>query len=233
VALPDGRWAEGKHQLLCSYAAKEDREVKAYKSHVKAIMNKGANKLQAGKRIRLTSDSNDYDLHVLADHADDDPSHTLIFFAVTDPAFGKHHTVSSLLKDFRRDFYDAVPVKDLTATSTTSSGGSLTKQTQPVLARLFAQYNVSKLREVQQKVDKVKSVMKENVDKALTNVEHLEEMETKAEQFQEHAKQFSKNSTKLKQLFRCRYYKITGLLALLILAIIGYIIYAIYAKVHG
>ena len=58
-------------------------------------------------------------------------------------------------------------------------------------------------------------------------------METKAEQFQEHAKQFSKNSTKLKQMFRCRYYKINLLLATLVLAIIGYIIYAIYNKVHG
>ena len=59
-------------------------------------------------------------------------------------------------------------------------------------------------------------------DKALTNVEHLEEMETKAEQFQEHAKQFSKNSAKLKDLFRCRYYKINLLLAILVTAIVAY-----------
>jgi hypothetical protein len=61
----------------------------------------------------------------------------------------------------------------------------------------------------------------------------LEELEEKSEQFQEHAKQFSKNSTRLKQMFRCRYYKITGLLCLLVCAVVAYIIYAIYSKVHG
>ena len=167
VALPDGRWAEGKHQLLCSYAPKDDREVKAYKSHIKAIMNKGANKLQPGKRIRLTSDNNDYDLQVLADHAEDDPSNTLIFFAVTDPSFAKHHTVSALLRDFKKDFYEAVQARDLQAAGTTTTGG-LQRQCTPLLQRLYATYNVSKLREVQAKVEKVKSVMKDNVGSVCT-----------------------------------------------------------------
>ena len=165
MALPDGRWADGKHQLLAFHASRDDREVKAYKSHCKAIMNKGANKLQPGKRIRLTSDNNDYDLHVLADHADDDPAHTLIFFAVTDPSFGKHHTVSSLLRELKKAFYDAVDVKELTATGST---GSLNRQMQQPLQRLFGTYNQSKLREVQAKVERVKTVMKDNVDKYST-----------------------------------------------------------------
>ena len=166
VALPDGRWADGKHQLLAFYSAKDDREVKAYKSHCKAIMNKGANKLQPGKRIRLTSDNNDYDLHVLADHAEDDPALTVIFFAVTDPSFGKHHTVSSLLRELKKDFYAATDVRELTATTST---GSLNRQLQQPLARIFSAYNQSKLREVQAKVEKVKSVMKDNVDKSRRN----------------------------------------------------------------
>ena len=235
VSLPDGRWADGKHQILCYHCPRDDHLLKQYKAHTKAIMNKGANKLQPGKRIRLTSDNNDYDLHVLADVADEGSGgHTLIFFAITDVTFAKHHTVSALLRDLKRTFYETTNEAQLTALSTTktTSGGLQRQLTQP-LTRLYDQYNTSRLRDVQHKVDKVKTIMKENVDRALTNVEHLEELEEKSEQFQEHAKQFSKNSTRLKQMFRCRYYKITGLLCLLVCAVVAYIIYAIYSKVHG
>ena len=180
VSLADGRWAEGKHQLLCFYAPKDDRDVKAYRSHIRAIMNRGAAKLQPGKRIRLTSDNNDYDLHVLADNAaaadgqtdDGDGSGsaptTLVFFAVTDPSFAKHHTVSSLLRDFKRLFYESVQLRDVLSSSGgvgSSASSSLQRQCQPLLLRLFSTYNASRLREVQAKVEKVKSVMKDNVDK--------------------------------------------------------------------
>jgi len=246
VVGSDGRWSnDGKHQLLCFQSAPNDNSVKSYKAHIKAIMNKGASKLQAGKRIRLTSDNNDYDLQVLADHINDNDTNndetgtasnsqqiqpTLIFFAVTDPSFGKHHPVSSLLKDFKLQFYDTFSSKDLTDTQDTNS---YQKAAQPFLSKLFSLYSVSRLYDVQVKVDRVKHVMKENVEKALNNVEHLEELEVKSEQFQEHAKQFNKNSNKLKNMFRCRYYKITALLFLLVCAVVGYIIYAIYAKLHG
>ena len=235
VSLPDGRWADGKHQLLAYFCPRDDGLLKQYKAHVKAIMNKGANKLQPGKRIRLTSDNNDYDLHVLPDVADEGSGgHTLVFFAITDVSFAKHHTVSALLRDLKRTFYESVNEREMEALNAAkSSTGGMQKQCQQPLTRLFQQYNTSRLREVQGKVDKVKSIMKENVDRALTNVEHLEELEEKSEQFQEHAKQFSKNSTRLKQMFRCRYYKITGLLCLLVSAVVAYIIYAIYSKVHG
>ena len=235
VSLPDGRWADGKHQLLAYYCPRDDGLLKQYKAHARAIMNKGANKLQPGKRIRLTSDNNDYDLHVLPDVADEGSGgHTLVFFAITDVSFAKHHTVSALLRDLKRAFYDSVSERELEQLNASkASTGGVQKQCQQPLTRLFQQYNTSRLREVQGKVDAVKSIMKENVDRALTNVEHLEELEEKSEQFQEHAKQFSKNSTRLKQMFRCRYYKITGLLCLLVGAVVAYIIYAIYSKVHG
>ena len=43
-------------------------------------MNKGASKLQPGKRIRLTSDDNAYDLHVVSDMLDEDQSKPIVFF---------------------------------------------------------------------------------------------------------------------------------------------------------
>lgn len=43
-------------------------------------MLKGATKLKPGKRIRLTSDDNNYDVHVLPDALGEDQSRVLIFF---------------------------------------------------------------------------------------------------------------------------------------------------------
>jgi hypothetical protein len=104
----------------------------------------------------------------------------------------------------------------------------MNKSSQAFLQRLLTQFNSSKLNEAQMKVEVVKEQMKVNVEKALNNVEHLEELETKSEQFEEQAKQFSKNAYKVKQLFRCRYYKVTMLIVCIGLAILAYIIYLIY-----
>jgi len=228
VAGPDGRWAEGKHIILCYQVANGDSLLKNYKSHIKAIMNKGASKLENGKRIRLTSDSNDYDLHVLADYVNDEPTQVLVFFAITDPAFPKHHTVGQLFKDMKQQFYETYPeigekFEELTSTKTT-----LRTSSQSFLNYLFNQYSTSRLSEVNMKVERVRETMKTNVQKALNNVEQLEEMETKSEQFEEHARQFSRNANKVKSMFRSRFYKITCVLIVVVAAIIAYIIYAIY-----
>lgn len=226
-----GNFDPNHHALVCYQAAKNDSQAKAYKSHCKAIMAKGAAKLQPNKRIRLTSDANDYDLHVLADQLDDDRAKTIVFFAVTSPDFGKHHTVTSLLRDLKSQFYEQYTNADFSDPNMMNTS-QMNKPSQTFLSSIFARYDSSKLRDVMVKVDEVKNVMKSNVDRALMNVEHLEEMEVQSERFEEHARQFNKNSTKLKNMFRCRYYKLNAILALFVLAIIGYVIYAIYDKVH-
>jgi len=230
---PAGEWLSGQHQILCFLNQKGDNKTKQYKAHIKAIMNKGAAKLVPGKRIRLTSDQNDYDLQVVADQLDEDPNKTLVFIAITEPDFAKHHSVSQLLKDFKQQFYEINSDYSVDQINPNQSTAGLQKAASPILARLMSLYSTSRLADVQGKVESVKSVMKKNVEAALNNVEHLEELESKSEQFQEHARQFSKNSNKLKNMFRCRYYKINALLCLLVVAIVAYIIYAIYQKVHS
>ena len=97
---------------------------------------------------------------------------------------------------------------------------------------LFAKYNKSQLLQVSRKVEQVKEVMKVNVTKALDNVEHLEEMEVKAESMENQARLFEKRSGSVLWLMRCRYIKITLIVALVVLAILAYIIYYIYTRVE-
>lgn len=54
-------------------------------------MSKGASKLTPGKRIRLTSDNNDYDLHVVAEGLEEQDEKVIVFF-------GKHSTWQGLVK---------------------------------------------------------------------------------------------------------------------------------------
>jgi len=71
VKNKDGEFEENQHQIIALLAEnKDDPTYKAYRTHVKQIMNKGASKLKPNRRIRLTSDGNDYDLHVMADLLD-------------------------------------------------------------------------------------------------------------------------------------------------------------------
>jgi hypothetical protein len=73
-----GEFIEGQHSIVAcavhpSVAASEHE----YRTHVEQIMDKGATKLKPDKRIRLTADDNNYDLHVLAEPLGNTPTATL------------------------------------------------------------------------------------------------------------------------------------------------------------
>lgn len=227
VKGPDGKFKEEKHQIVASLVSKkDDPSAASYKAHVKAIMNKGAAKLEPGKRIRLTSDDNAYDLHVFTDMMDGYDT-TIVFFAVTELDFGKHFSVSKLLQDLKDGFYDA---SSKSAIVDAVSSGVVSNNSQPLLTKLVGQYAQSKLQAVQGKVDQVRDLMKDNVQKALSNVEKLEDMEEKSEQFEDAARQFQKSSVQIKREMRCRYYKITALIVLLVAIALTVIIVPIVIK---
>jgi TolA-binding protein len=110
--------------------------------------------------------------------------------------------------------------------------GAIHKQSQSLLTNLFQQYNNSKLRNVQGKVEEVKDLMKSNVQAALNNMEQLEDMEVKSEQFEEQARQFSKGATDVKRMMRCKYIKVTIVLAIIICTVIGVISWYAYKETH-
>lgn len=97
-------------------------------------MLKGATKLKPGKRIRLTSDDNAYDVHVLPDAINGDESRVLVFFVVTAPDFGKNHPLTNLLRDLKTGFYNAFQNEDL---ATAKSGSGINRQAQQLFSQLF------------------------------------------------------------------------------------------------
>lgn len=118
-------------------------------------MTKGAAKLSIGKRIRLTPDAASYDLHVLCDELSDSSSQPpvlLVYFGISHTDFDRHHSISALFRALQQQLIDesSITVFDL---ETCGALGKVHVATQPLLSRLLTQYNASKLREVQGKVD--------------------------------------------------------------------------------
>jgi len=221
----NGEFQEGKHQIIASAPApSQEAQEKDYKTHVMQILNKGATKLKPEKRIRLTADDNNYDLHVMADTLGES---LLVYFAVASTGFGKSQSVVKLLDDFKAGFLSVNHLGDI---EKAKEKGGVNKASQDLFTKLFATYGTDKLKHVQDKVDAVKDVMKVNVTKALDNVEALDQLEGKSEQFESQAKQFEKQATKTKTMMRCREIKLTLLIAFIIIIIIIIIIVATLPK---
>jgi len=232
VKNKDGEFEENQHQIIALLAENKDdpTSFKAYRTHVKQIMNKGASKLKPNRRIRLTSDGNDYDLHVMADLLENKDDQVIVFFAVTDVEFGKTHSVAKLLEEFKSEFYK---VNDAATVKVAKQNGPVNKSCQNFLVLLIKKYGANKLADVQQKVEEVKTVMKDNVNRTLENVEKLEDLESKSETIENSAKQFEKGARGMQLGMRCRYYKMTAIIALLVIAILLIIFVPIGLKLSG
>jgi len=145
----------------------------------------------------------------------------LVYFAVTSTGFGKAQSVVKLLDDFKAGFLSANNLSDI---EKAKEKGSVNKASQDLFNKLFITYGQDKLKSVQDKVDAVKDVMKDNVTKALDNVDALDELEGKSEQFESQAKQFEKSANSTKTMMRCREIKLTALIVFIVLIIIVIIV---------
>lgn len=83
---------------------------------------------------------------------------------------------------------------------------------------------------VQGKVEAVRDVMQNSVARALSSVENLEDMDEKAELFEDKSKTFYKRTEAVKVQERSKYRKLTCLLATLIIAIIAYFVVTAVVK---
>jgi len=225
----DGQFGDSLHQIIASRAAdKNDPQAKSYKQHVQEIMNRGASKLKAGRRIRLTSDGNDYDLHVMGDLLENKDEHMIVFFAVTTTDFGP--TVGRLLEDLKSSFYSVHSPESI---KTAVEKGAVHKSSGTLLSQLIAKYGANRIAEVQAAVDKVKDTMQENVAKTLDNVERLEDLEAKAETLENQANQFEKKTGAVESFMRCKNYKTTAIIVGIVLLILLIIIVPIAIKLKG
>lgn len=222
LAKVGGEFVEGKHQIIAFMLCDNtDPAAKNYKDHARQIMNKGSHKLKPGKRLRLTSDDDDYDLHVMSDLLDDNDQKVIVFFVVTDPDFSQAHSIGRVFEDFRSRFLSTNHPKDITKAK---SGGSVNKASQGLMMDLATKYGSRKLADVQDQVEEVTIVMKDNLRQALTNVDNLQEMEAKSDRFEAKSKQFEKSAVNLKKMMKCRLYKMNAIMALLVIAIVAYIV---------
>ncbi|KAH0476339.1 MAG: hypothetical protein KVP17_003544 [Porospora cf. gigantea B] len=89
---------------------------------------------------------------------------------------------------------------------------------------------VDKTSEVAGKVDNVKGVMTENINKVMATHANLQDLEGKTDQMHENAEMFGKNAGELKRLMYRRKMKITIIIVILVIAAIIAILCAIFIK---
>ena len=231
---------EGENILLCySTSTSFTNETNNFKSECKKVMDKGGNKFVPGRRVRLTREDKTYDLHLLPEEKEGNIK--LVFFVLASPDFTTYYSITSLFKDFRTRFYEqgflseiikeekekennkSISLSSLFLHSYTSR--PLQTSTQPFFKNLLETYNKSTLLEVEQKVEDIKVVMKQNIDNSLQQLELLNGMEQKGEELEKSARDFEKGATKLSRLQKCRYYKLQVLVVFIIILILTLLIY--------
>jgi len=226
--LAIGRLSDNVETILAhSSDVNKDPLRKSFKTHVKQIMGK-AFKLQPGKRICLTADSHDYEVHVVADLMDtpdgSDDKTLIVFFAVADPSFGRKHNVSMLLKEMRTELFAACTAEEV---RTAVAKGVVQTKSATFLQTLLSRYGgkgkekskdgpaqpsdakriepaagagPSKLDEVQDKVEEVKGALKDSVQMSLLNVEKMEDLEAQTGQLEESSESFDHTTHDIRRL---------------------------------
>lgn len=110
----------------------------------------------------------------------------------------------------------------------TGAKGALPRAGLKALADVATKYNdlknVDTIARVAAKVEDVKGVMRDNIDKALTVVDKATETGDKTAKLADSALEFKRGGAALERKMRCRYYKLTCLAVLLVLVIIGYFV---------
>lgn len=116
----------------------------------------------------------------------------------------------------------------------TADAKSLTRKSKPILSKFCKKYavvqGVDKTAHIQAKVDGVKTKMQDNIAGMLSNMERSESISNQAEELNEQASVFKKNSKTLKRTMRCKNTKMTIILALLITGILLVILVPLISK---
>jgi len=210
-----GNFVSSLHEIVAFYLQSID-DVKSYGQQVLDIMRKGARKLTPDKRIRLTSDQNEYDLHVVADAFAGDKLNLVVFFAVTDSEFSKYHSVSSLLNDMKTELYKDIEAGDL-----------LHPATDVVKERVL-----NLLKEVAAKYPSVKKTLQDAKEELAREIDRVaEHVELDIQQSEADAKishsDVSPDVVVALQNVQRRNRKVAAICVLLVICILAYIIVAV------
>lgn len=222
VGRPDRSGNAQNHELLASLITpygESNPKSNTFKETVSKILKK-ANKLENGKRIRLTSDDG-YEIHVNCEASE---QAAIIFIAITNTSFGTHHNIPTFCDEFKTLFTKAIPRSEWGA-----SRGSIVKRIDSVLAQVVKKYNTSQLIEANTKVSQVQSQMTENMSIAIQNTEQIEQMDQKSAQLEESSREFHDKSKKVKCRMLQNRAVLLGLVAVVVVVVVIIIVVGVVA----
>ena len=195
------------------------QKTKEYQTKAKKQVNYLRGRFQNECRIHIPDENTNCEYHIF-------PilklisSYPLVIVICTIIDFNLFHLPSSILTECNQFLNNNVGKNpDL---NLLSAKGSL------LLKHLVENFSTSKLNEVQIKIEEVKKVVQANVEQAIGNQEHVERIETEAEELKKLSDVMFKNSKQLKRHFCLRYYKMIAVVFFIGLLAIGVIVALVF-----
>jgi len=216
----DGSLNPEKHAIIAYLAADDkDPNLKSYRKHTSQVMKKGANKMQEGKRIHLTSE--DYALYITVAKVPNHSHQLLAFFAIVDLNFGVAHTIGKLYDDFKGNFFKQVTSSQIMSAK---ANGAVHKKTQGLMRDICQKYGSNKIKKITKQVEEVKNIMNQNIDTALGNAAALDDIQTQAAALDDMAGSYLTNAKRTNRNMCMQAFKAKAIFAGVFLVLVGVIV---------
>lgn len=206
-----------------------DPDQKAYTKKMNGVLSPKKDALQQvvnsatggqDKRIKISKDTDAYDIYIMAQElGSNHPNTILAFFCALSKDFSSHHELTRFWSDFRTTFtqqFDATDV--LACTGPNSKPG---KKATPILADIARRYGSSALSSAQQKVNDIKIVMTDNIDRAMANSANMDDLEAKSQALSDSSGRYVTKAKKAQRDACLENYKTKCICALVVLVVLG------------
>lgn len=229
--------AELKPILACAAADAKDPDLKAYKKRVQMVLKKAADKMQEGKRIKLSSqkkpdngqEEETYELYIMSFKVSQTPqpenATSLAFFAIVDKQFGVGQSIGRLYDEFKTQFFQMFDTKTI---MTAKANGPIQKKSQTMLLGLCTKFGSNNVLAASQKVEEVKAVMQQNIEIAISNGQALEDIEEKSEKLKGASDEYNRKAKDVRRAACLDNYKAKAIVAAIVLLIIAVVAVVIY-----
>lgn len=196
-------------KIVASYSVSQD----VTKEGVRELIASNASCVP-GKRYSAVGDSQA--VHYMLD------SNGRVYAMVTEPRYPTRvafAAIDEIMTTFQKEFGARIA---------SATEGSLSKSAKPILADNMSKYanpgSMDKLTAVQDKVEVVKTVMKDNIQQMLLNEEKLKKIEESTEHLNEQSEQFKKSTKELQDKMWWKMWKMRLLIGGLVIAVLIVII---------
>jgi hypothetical protein len=201
-------------KIITEFTSYTHPNLTSIKADNKRIFNKFclSNEIKIGERLKINDNSSlVYNFIILAP--------TIYFFVCTTPKYKDELSFKLIDEIYEEKVY-----------AMKNDKGELNDEGRQKLKKIIDKYqdpNINKIYDILNKVDSIKVIVKDSIQKVVNNTQRLDELEKKSQMLKEKGKDFHKNAKETERITWWHNCKIKIILFLILTIIIGLIAYKI------